>query len=526
MTNFLVNCLLLLIKLNIFIWISNALSTSKPCNFQQIHDGVCVCNSTYCDTLDVPTLDCGEFMVITTSKNGKRFDITKSKMNTTGTSYKSNRWMELNENQTFQTIIGFGGALTDAASIVLETMNESIRESVYESYFSADFGANYNILRIPLGASDFSDQPWTYHEKPEYDAFLTNMTELLPHDIRRINQIKEMQLFAKDSKLKLTLVAWSPPTWMKTNRRWNGIGRLRPEYYSTWALYHTKALDLWKKEGLPFWSLSTGNEPIISGVTTFLNLLWRPSDLRRWVSTYLRPMLNEHGYSDIRLIGVDDLRSTLFSVATAFEKSWRNPHLVDLDMIGIHWYLDELSDGNEIDRALKRYEIPIIYTEGCEGARLNVHDMTRGPVLGSWQRAYAYVSKYIHNLKHGISGHIDWNLVLDTHGGPNYVRNFADSPMIFDKNTQTLYKNPIFYGIAHFSKFLHPDCVRISSNLSFYSRFNVDAVAFSCANSTKVVIMYNKNSSSEPISVNDTNFNQINLTLDPLSVNTLVYRTC
>lgn len=420
MAKLLVVCLLL--ELCSLMLVSNAMSTSNPCNFRPIRSGVCVCNATYCDTLDAPVPVCGEYILVTSSKDGKRFDIIKSNSNTTSNeTLQTNRRLEIDGNTQFQRIIGFGGALTDSSSSIIDSMDVSLQQWFYMSYISDTLGANYGILRIPLGASDFSDKPWAYHEQPEGDPLISNMTELYAYDRRRIQQIKEMEFFApKDSKLKLMLCAWSPPPWMKSNKRWNGLSRLRPEYYSTWALYHVKALNLWKNEGLDFWSVSTGNEPTLSNIVKFLSLGWRPNDQKRWVSTYLRPMLNDQGYSDIRILGVDDQRSALFRFTGAYERSRQDPHLIDIDMIGLHWYLDNLSDPNWIDKSIKRYDIPVLYSEICEGAGLNFHDMTRGPILGSWSRCQEYVRKFINNLNHGTSGFIDWNLVLDPQGGPNY----------------------------------------------------------------------------------------------------------
>lgn len=214
MEKFFVRCiLLLLLKLSALMLVAIAMSTSNPCNFSQIRDGVCICNSTYCDTLDVPNADCGEYVLVTSSKSGKRFDITKSQLNTVNCSIQSDRSLKINANETFQQIIGFGGALTDATSLVIDSMDEAIREFVYKSYISDEFGANYGIIRIPLGASDFSDKVWAYHEKPEGDPLLKNMTELSPYDRRRIDQIKQMNQFMVDSNLKLMLCAWGSPPW-------------------------------------------------------------------------------------------------------------------------------------------------------------------------------------------------------------------------------------------------------------------------------------------------------------------------
>lgn len=518
------------VKWLIFCIISVSSSTgtnpSNPCNFVRIGDGVCICNATYCDSLDVPQPICNKYTLITSSKSGKRFEVTTAHLNSSKLTTSANRWLQIDGTRQYQKIIGFGGALTDSASLAIASMEKPIRDCVYKSYASATAGAAYQIIRIPLGGSDFSEQPWAYNEQPVDDVELTNMTEMHAYDRRRADQIKELQTLLPECELKLMLCTWSPPPWMKNNKRWEGASRLLSKYYSTWALYHTKALDMWRNEGMQVWSISTGNEPMLAGLVPFMSLGWNPRDQRRWLTNHLKPMLKQNGYSDVLILGVDEQRSALFTIATAFEQSWSNPQLVDVDMIGLHWYFDASTDPNLIDTALKRYQIPILYTESCEGAVLSMFDMVKGPILGSWKRCQQYVHKMMNNFKHGISAFIDWNMVLDERGGPNYVNNFADAPMIFYEYNQTLIKQPMFYGIAHFSKFLRPGCVRIDSKLSFISGFSVEALAFSCLNRTKVIVLHNRSSAPEPITITDNSVGQINITLDALSVNTLVYQSC
>lgn len=65
------------------------------------------------------------------------------------------------------------------------------------------------------------------------------------------------------------------------------------------------------------------------------------------------------------------------------------------------------------------------------------------------------------DLRHSVSGWIDWNLYLDLTGGPNWVKNFVDAPIIVDRDKQTFYKQPTYYALAHFTKFIPRGSVRI-----------------------------------------------------------------
>lgn len=54
------------------------------------------------------------------------------------------------------------------------------------------------------------------------------------------------------------------------------------------------------------------------------------------------------------------------------------------------------------------------------------------------------------NLNHFVAGWTDWNLALDLEGGPNWVKNYVDSPIIVDSNEGIFYKQPMFYHMGHF----------------------------------------------------------------------------
>ncbi len=54
--------------------------------------------------------------------------------------------------------------------------------------------------------------------------------------------------------------------------------------------------------------------------------------------------------------------------------------------------------------------------------------------------------------------------MLDLKGGPNWVSNFHSSPIIVNVEKGEFYKNPQFYALAHFSKFLPHGSVRIGTD--------------------------------------------------------------
>ena len=62
----------------------------------------------------------------------------------------------------------------------------------------------------------------------------------------------------------------------------------------------------------------------------------------------------------------------------------------------------------------------------------------------------------LEGLNHGFTGWIDWNIVLDKRGGPNHVNNFCAAPILVDTTTGETYITPLYYVMAHFSRYLQP----------------------------------------------------------------------
>ena len=53
-------------------------------------------------------------------------------------------------------------------------------------------------------------------------------------------------------------------------------------------------------------------------------------------------------------------------------------------------------------------------------------------------------------MNNWVTGWVDWNLVLDEKGGPNWAGNTVDSPIIVNSTVDEFYKQPVvFYSIRN-----------------------------------------------------------------------------
>ncbi|KAI3410388.1 hypothetical protein GPALN_004489 [Globodera pallida] len=196
----------------------------------------------------------------------------------------------------------------------------------------------------------------------------------------------------------------------------------------------------------------------------------------------------------------DFQRSDAFEMA---QKIYGTPEGVEaIDGIAVHWYVPSNFDKLEKTHNLRPDKF-ILASEACNGFLPHDHMV----LLGDWTRGRAYAHDILNDLRNWVVGWTDWNLCLDLEGGPNLVRNFADSPIIVNASADEFYKQPMFYAMAHFSRFVPRDSVVISSTLFSADgaklEENVEHIAFQTPNGLRVLVLINPDQSLRNISVFD-----------------------
>ncbi|XP_019534823.3 lysosomal acid glucosylceramidase [Aedes albopictus] len=511
-----------------------------PCALRQYPTGsVCVCNVTYCDTLEFedPSQP-GEFVLVTSSKNGTRFGQSRGRFvradNVTFLPEvgllprlrvaRSTRpvSIEVNREKKFQKIVGFGGAFTGAVSYNLGLLKPELRKSMYRSYYSKKVGIGYNMMRIPIGGCDFDLKPWAYNESPMDDKALGNFTELDIRDVVKIEQIKELMEVTDNKDIKFMGAAWSPPRWMKSNGDWSGSSRLKPEYYQTWADYHIKYLKLMKDAGMNYWAISTGNEPMNAVIgflfIRFMSLGWVATNQGKWVAKNLGPALRNSEFKDVKLFAGDDQRYTFPWWFSQMDQG--HPDATKyVDGLAVHWYWDGVTPPSLLDQAAHLYPDKLIFnTEASLGDK---PFQTHGPILGSWDRAESYITYIMQDLQHSVHGWIDWNLLLNEIGGPNYANNYVETAVVINGTTgNEVYKQPIFYGLGHFSRFITEGSVRIEVTSDDSGMI---VVGFQRPDNKTVLVFYNKKSSPCELTIRDPERGLTQLQIPAKSVHSILY---
>uniref|UniRef100_A0A1B6MEL5 Glucosylceramidase n=1 Tax=Graphocephala atropunctata TaxID=36148 RepID=A0A1B6MEL5_9HEMI len=412
---------------------------------------ICVCNSTYCDTIDRPApLARGLFHWYSTSNSTPGFS------HTTGTfqpepsfSNSSGGVFRINASVTFQEFLGFGAAFTDTSGILISSLPAGAQDNLIESYFGTS-GIEYNLGRLPIGGTDFSPRPYTLDDVPfDEDLQHFNLTE--EDHSYKIPYIKKA-LSVSERGINLTGCSWMAPAWMKDNAN-NRRGYLRAKYFHVWAQYHIKFLEAYQKEGIDIWGLSGGNEVMLSMMLPValnsLNCTLETAPIQRlWLKEHLKPLLVASNFSNVKFLGLEDAR--------LFAPYWMSRFAEDpeayqyLDGLALHWYFDFFSSPSILSKLHEDFpDKMIMYTESS----INFAPMSK--YLGPWMVAALYSHNIIENLSHWTQSYMDWNLAVDLEGGPSLGLDVAGA-IVVNSTAGEFYKQPVFYAIGHFSKFIPP----------------------------------------------------------------------
>ena len=381
--------------------------------------------------------------------------------------------IKLLPEETYQTITGFGGSFTEASASLLNRLSKENREKILEAYFG-ETGAKYSLTRTHMNSCDFSLSNYSYASE-EDDKELKHFSIAEDKD-DIIPMIKEAMALSKDG-FKILSSPWTAPPWMKDNKDWRG-GKLLPEYYDTWALFFSKYLNAYKTEGIDIWGFTVENEPL-GNDSNWESMHFTPEEMTLFVQNHLGPKLELDGH-DVKILGYDQNREHL--------KEWVDVMFKDeasskyYDGTAIHWYAstfevfpDALQYAHK--KAPDKY---LIQSEACVDAEVPKWQddewyWRKEATDWGWDWApekdkplhpkYAPVNRYARDiigcLNNWVDGWIDWNMVLDRQGGPNWFKNWCVAPVIVDPEKDEVYFTPIFYTMSHFSKFIRPGAKRI-----------------------------------------------------------------
>jgi glucosylceramidase len=409
---------------------------------------------------------------ITTCRNGKITRSTEECFVTPDTGSQERDVVNIYPKLANQQIDGFGGAITESVGYTLSKMPLPVQKEILDDVFGTE-GLRYTLVRTSIDSCDFSLSQYEASSAPG-----------APFDLRHdetyvIPYIQAAQEVCPET-IGVMLTPWSPPAYMKSNGERSHGGKLKPEYYSAWAEYICRYIRSYQAHGLNVVKLSIQNEPNANQLWD--SCLFSGEEEKTFLRDYLCPALQSAGLNDIAIYIWDHNKERLFDRVCEVVDETTAPLISGA---AFHWYSGDHFDALRLVRA-QYPSLSLLFSEGC----IEYNRFDRDDQL---QSARMYAHDMIGNFNAGMNTFLDWNIVLNSEGGPNHAQNYCDAPILCNTKTGAFEKRLSYYYIWHFSHFIERGARQISTT-TFSTE--VDAAAFRNADGRMIAVLSNNSAVS------------------------------
>ncbi|CAE6370824.1 unnamed protein product [Rhizoctonia solani] len=380
----------------------------------------------------------------------------------------------VNDGTVYQQMDGFGATLTDSSALVfnnLKTKNSANYWALLNKLFDITDGAataGFGVLRLNLGASDFSAKAYSFDDKSGDTTLSSFSLDNAPSYLWSV--LKD--IYSINPKIKLYVVPWSPPAWMKSGGTMNG-GTLQTQYNGVYAQYLFKTVQQLSARGFPVYVINpqaSFNEPQNSNPTYPTTSMSASQEAA--IGQALRPLLDNNGFSSVKIVG--------------FEHNWDNAGGYPIDLMkaapnafsGVSFHCYASGGPSQLETFHNAYPNKEIYFTECTGS------------FGSdW---WSDIKWTMDNIAIGAPQHwartaLEWNLASDESGGPTFpgtdsCKSPACRALVTIKSDGSYELNQEFYSLAQASRAVVPKDsggpigqrigVTVGGNLSWALRVN------------------------------------------------------
>lgn len=336
----------------------------------------------------------------------------------------------INKDKIITKWIGLGSAITESSAYNYSLLDKNVQKELINDLYSKD-KLNLNMGRLSIGSCDFSLDSYSYSYKTDLSDFSIDRDKkyIIP-------MLKDIYDFKK-----ITLISspWSPPAYMKNNKRLLRGGKLKKEYYDLYALYLKKYIDCYKEEGFDINYITMQNEPFAK---------------QKWESCVFS-LKDQFNFVNNNLIKVlDDSKTNIILWDHNREKINKYIKKLYIDNkkikgLGFHWYSGPYYN-NILDVHNNYPNLLLFNTEMCCG--YEKYDKI------NWiNDAELYLKDIISCMNNGVNAYLDWNIILNSEGGPSHIKNPVKSLIILNEEENDYIKTPIYYYLTHISKYIDKD---------------------------------------------------------------------
>lgn len=396
----------------------------------------------------------------------------------------------------YQTMDGFGAAVTGSTCFNLMQMSKENRTMFLKETFSPTEGLGQSYIRISIGCSDFSLSEYSCCDTPGIENFALTMEEN-DYVIPILKEIIEI-----NPNIKIMGSPWTPPKWMKVNNlvdlepfdSWTS-GHLNPAHYNDYAMYFVKWIESMNDNGINIYSITPQNEPLNRGNSASLFMGW--DEQLEFVKNHLTPKLKEaalnvklylfdHNYN------YDNMPEQYQYPIKIYDEG------IDTDIVVGAAYHNYGGNKSELNNIHDKYpDMELVFTETSIGTWNDGQNLERRLIEDMREVALGTVNNW-------CKGVIVWNLMLDTNRGPNReggCRTCYGAVDIDNTDFTTITRNSHYYIIGHMSAVVKPDATRIGT--SGYEAEGLYYSAFENVDDTFSFVLLNSNETDADITIDD-----------------------
>eukprot|EP00937_MAST-01D_sp_MAST-1D-sp2_P003146 g3146.t1 len=415
-----------------------------------------------------------------------------------------------------QTIEGFGGAITDAVASVFAQLNDDKQEEVLEAFWGPS-GQHYNLARLTIGSTDFSTGIYNYNEPdgtPRATPDFNQSSFSIKHDTKQIiplvlrAQAKAAAAAAARGDadgLRCLSSSWSPPGWMKAGYL-HAKGFMRnsakpgmlddPRMYESYALYLSKYVSAYAAAGVHIDKMTIQNEPDSADHmvgATYPACNFNGTGEGSFLKDHLGPRMRTD-HPDLKIFVHDGQKFHDVPILDRVDAiiAAAGGDFGFIDGVAFHWYGNNLANYQYLAALHAKYpDLALLATEATLQAPATQ--------LDPWSEAQKYAVDIIGDLNNGARGWIEWNVLLNTKGGPTCIGptstkvctpaiGHCDAPILADTGAQTLEYRDSFWVMGHFSRYLPRGSTVVDISGSAAATVNFTA-AVTPANQLVVVVV-------------------------------------
>lgn len=345
---------------------------------------------------------------------------------------------------------GIGGAFNEQGGDAFMYLSEADQKTLAEALFSPVNGSGFSMCRTAVGSSDFGLSAYSYSEVPDdyemrHFSVDRDTRSVLPFIRAAKAENEDLQIFASP---------WSPPGWMKISGKMDGglpgdttnVLKADPEIYKAYALYFSKYLKEYAKNGAPINRLIIQNETDMNPRYPGCNML--PEQMAELVSAYIRPQFTREGIKTEIWAGSFRDVDQPFSRPDA-HNFMKLEGAKDVSGVGLQYCTAETMTKLRNNHP----HIKMMHTEGvCYDGQNSIQQA---------RRRFSEVAQWLNG---GLDNYCYWNMVLNEEGksGWDWKQNCLIN---INRQTKEVIYNPDYAPISLLSRYIRPgdQCLKVET---------------------------------------------------------------